>query len=1665
MKKIASTEGVNIVISGDNSQAVKAIEDLTKAIDGVKDSKVKITADASQAIGEAGKVASTVESINDAHVNITADSSQAVDESGKASSAMENIADVHSEITADASQAVDEANKLANAEEALNDAHVEITADSSQAVGEADKAASALENINDAHTEITADASQAVDVAKKVQKFISEINGKKITFTVNPLFKDSLGRWHDIHGHFVQMGQKAGEAFSSEFSSASVQGVEKTLGSMLALDVGGKLANGFGTVLTTIASALQRIAGAVSSVMKSALAIGGGFESTITSVKIISGATENELDALIKKAREMGATLPITAKDAATAMQLLAQRGTNAKDILSAVSEVANLTISQGVDMASSADILGSTMTNFGIAVDDASKITAIFNNACNQSALSMSKLIEAMKYVGPAAGAVDMQLTEAVAAMEAIANAGLTGEMTGTGLAMVLSKLAATSDIAGVSTKNLDGTLRPLKDIFMELKANGFSLVDAIEAFGQRGSKAALALAKNSQKLGENEERLKAWGSTAAAVDAKSKTFTNTLAALQSAVEEFHIEIFEQIKDQSKDAVGGLAELTREFSKWVGETKIAGKSLNSFLQGLGFNIPSGADFKELLQNFDVQSFVDNVKDFGSTLRSIGESIAGMFSMIKTPLLWLIEYLDIFATISFWGWILGKGLQIPAAISGIAKAFKSLCTNVKALLRLSWAKLAGFREMVEHLYLGKLLTTGAVVSAAGAVAAIGIGAGAYLASRDNAKREESHKALEEKKRQLAEQFKADLLLPLDIKIDFKTGFEKLPESWIKASNKIRGEANTLISNLQEHFTANVANAIDYVSAKFPEMADSFKDEGGNIITISKDMLTQISSAMHGDEKAFEALPEHLRLVTERVNAVISGVDKIGLDLYGISEKYRAFRREIEKPVQTRFEFETGFEKLPEGLAKATDSARTVINSSVSELRTHFTDNVWNAVAAVMAKSPELADKFRDAAGNIIQINDDMLRQISSAYHGDEKAFNALPDYLQKVVEHLNAARNAASEWQIQAKKLTSDSLQSIVEAVTKKDKDTLFSEELSAGIKAITENLSAEIERANKFLGDTNGQLAVQVSLSQAHKKLDDFAKEAKKKYSIGEDIVKASAFSELERLAQAGDTAAQSLVNAWKGAGDSLDDFLANAQEAIKYLKASPAQFMPALSSMMKGIQRIDPLTGKLTEKFKKAHDALKQWSNVTFGELENRIAKIRKAFEGGFLSKSAIEAEINRVLPQIKLQVATELQPIKGQFSSENEFQSVVASELISKIESMFGEIGLDIMREKFSGMSGGSIGRSILGDVENQLATVGSTIGQNVLTGVENGIDALNMAANAIGAGIAQGFLVPVEGKKNSWQYVDPSSYSEKPAEYLKLIQSLPQNVVNAVQPLTQGLNIVAGNLQQRISGNAGMSAKAQIDSAMQKLSASIDYARSFIEGNTSALGKTNDAVLSLVNSIGTLKSDSRASFTPKDYSSEFVNVIKEIQNISSVLSALQASHNEAGEAEITNNNSIQADNISVDTGALTQAIIDGISPFISALEQSNSSYSLLSGNIQSLGDIIQSQQKGIPAVSQTAQSNNIDLSEVVAGLGNISSLLTAVQANTLSNIQAVNDIAGAVRAVESAVKSLDSGNNYDIDINQQGFMIEKKSDADMLARSTVAALRAGLGNGGI
>lgn len=1263
-------------------------------------------------------------------------------------------------------------------------------------------------------------------------------------------------------------------------------------------EAGAKIESLFGSIFKTITAGAMSVAGALSMITKSALSIGGGFEAQITNVKVISGATEQELDMLIAKAREMGATLPITAKDAATAMQLLAQRGASAKDILASVSEVANLTISQGVDMASAAELLGSTMTNFGISVNDSSKITAIFNNACNQSALSMSKLIEAMKYVGPAAGAVDMNLTEAVAAMEAIANAGLTGEMTGTGFAMVLSKIASKSQFMSVQTKELDGSMRPLKDIFVDLKNAGFSLTDAIETFGQRGSKAALALAKNSESLERNEERLKNWGSTQAAVDAKARTFTNTMAAFRSAIEEFHIEIFEQIKDQSKEAIGGVTELARTFSKWVGETKIAGKVLNSFLDGLGFKIPSAANFKELLNQFNVQAFVDKVKNFGSTLRDIGESIASACDKIKTPLSWLIENLDTFATISFWGWILGKGLQIPAAILGIASSFMTLASSAKTLLGLSWANLTGLLASPLGL--------------AGAAVAAGVAVAVYSANDMNAAREKLSKALDEERRFLSEQAKADLMLPVDIQLDFRTGFEKLPESWTKASDKVREEADKTIKDLQDKFKNKVSEAVLAVMAKFPEMADSFTDAAGTINQLSTSTLRQISNALHGDEKTFEAMPEYIRKVTEQINLMNMAADEGGMHLLSMFAKYQQVKNELGKPI--------------------------------------------------------------------------------------------------------------------------------------KKDDAVAFVEELNAKIKSILTDLPAEIERNTKFLGGRDKNFAIETALDSARKKLDDFAKEAAKQYNISQELVAATITNSLESIGGQYRDAATSVMYGWKNLTLEFNSFMEDAQDAVKYLGESPEKFTPILEKLFFGLQKLDPLTGKLTKEFKEAYEALKQWSNITFDGLINRMSMLRKAYEGGFLRKENLIQQLKEAVPKIELQIVKDLYPQRELFGNKENFLAVVASEFSHKIADTFGDIGVKYLQERFGEAEGSIVGSWIISSVKEQLGVKKAPYGRSEKSDTD-----LADALKGLTQAISDARNVAPQHTDTSTQHTDASTqrtdtstqrgeidYSTSIAQVVTEIKTLFSGIQGVTDAVNSGVNALISTVVSVASPSASQGGNVSDTPNFQGV---IDA----LTSNTSALEHVSENILSFINSGGSVNTDIvHSAVTPpenvnvqsfsgfQELSESIANAISSIQDNSSALS-------QTHEALIHLLN-YQPDTHENERNNMYSGIRDYSAEFSQVISEIHS----LSAGINALQPVIS---------DNSTRADNLSAS-------------VKTQADNSQKIrEALVSLTAAVNALQNAMKDITPSNNYEVNITQQGFMIQSKADADYVARSAFNAFSSGIGNGGV
>ena len=205
-------------------------------------------------------------------------------------------------------------------------------------------------------------------------------------------------------------------------------------------------------------------------------------------------------------------------------------------------------------------------------------------------------------------------------------------------------------------------------------------------------------------------------------------------------------------------------------------------------------------------------------------------------------------------------------------------------------------------------------------------------------------------------------------------------------------------------------------------------------------------------------------------------------------------------------------------------------------------------------------------------------------------------------------------------------------------------------------------------------------------------------------------------------------------------------------------------------------------------------------------------------------------------------------------------------------------------------------------------------------------------------------------------------------------------------------------------------------------------------------------------------------------PQDFSGALSPVTTALQNISNGIASVQG----VVQANITAVNAVesavkaqQPQAVSLDQTAISQAVTAGVTPLLGALQTVSASVSAVQTAAQENVTAVRSVESAVKATSEIGGTVDISsaINPLISAVQNLSATLTTIQALQQANAPALSDVLNAVRSVESALKSMNAGNSYDIDINQQGFMIEKKSDADMLARSTVNALRAGIGNGGI
>ncbi len=235
--------------------------------------------------------------------------------------------------------------------------------------------------------------------------------------------------------------------------------------------VGDKIAD-VGETLTTHVTVPVLAAGTA------AVKTASDFDTAMSKVAAVSGATGDELQDLRDKAREMGAKTKFSASEAAEAMNYMAMAGWKTGDMLDGIEGIMNLAAASGEDLATTSDIVTDALTAFGLTAADSGHFADVLAAASSNANTNVSMMGETFKYCTPVAGALGFSCEDTAEAIGLMANSGIKGSQAGTALRSMMNALAGEVKFCGASfgeieiaTTNADGSMRELNDILADCR------------------------------------------------------------------------------------------------------------------------------------------------------------------------------------------------------------------------------------------------------------------------------------------------------------------------------------------------------------------------------------------------------------------------------------------------------------------------------------------------------------------------------------------------------------------------------------------------------------------------------------------------------------------------------------------------------------------------------------------------------------------------------------------------------------------------------------------------------------------------------------------------------------------------------------------------------------------------------------------------------------------------------------------------------------------------------------------------------------------------------------------------------------------------------------------------------------------------------------------
>ena len=494
-----------------------------------------------------------------------------------------------------------------------------------------------------------------------------------------------------------------------------------------------------GNMLTEVVSQAKNAAGAV-------LNIGMNFESGMSKVQAISGASGEDLAALTDKAKEMGAKTKFSATESAEAMQYMAMAGWKTGDMLNGIEGIMNLAAASGEDLATTSDIVTDALTAFGLSAQDSTHFADVLAQASSNANTNVGMMGETFKYVAPVAGAMGYSAEDVATAIGLMANSGIKASQAGTSLRTILTRMAKPTkevqtamDQLGVSVIDSDGNMKSLHEIMDDLRS-GFSGLSEAEKVNMAatlgetdGMSGLLAIVNASdrdyQKLTDSINNCS--GAAESMAETMQDNLEGQLTILGSTAESLALEIYESVKgpltDMTKLGIDAVSNLTEGFETGgvMGMIDAAGQMASAFAENLPSIIEQGLPL--------VEGFTENLRSNAGKLVDGGiDLILKLAQGLMDGLPAMLQYVPQII-INIAGIIndnapklLMAGVQLIVVLGkGLIQAIPDLIAALPQIIQAIVSTLQAFNWVNSGIYIITLLRNG-IISMVGAIASAAV---------------------------------------------------------------------------------------------------------------------------------------------------------------------------------------------------------------------------------------------------------------------------------------------------------------------------------------------------------------------------------------------------------------------------------------------------------------------------------------------------------------------------------------------------------------------------------------------------------------------------------------------------------------------------------------------------------------------------------------------------------------------------------------------------------------------------------------------------------------------------------------------------------------------------------------------------------------------------